>query len=354
MTYAEDLSFMKQALALAEQGTGLASPGARVGAILVKDGRILGQGFYRYDDVDHAEIQALDMAGPAAKGATLFTSLEPCSHVGRTPPCSTALIEAGVSRVVAAIEDQNPQVQGAGCRMLRAAGVDVECGLLGDEARRLNEAFFAFKREHRPFGILKIAMTLDGKIATASGESKWITGEDARSEVQNLRHSVDAIVTGSGTVLKDDPQLTDRTGKPRRRALLRVVLDRRGRLHDGLALWDLGPALVITENPNLNLKRAEVLHSSGGLKDLMHTLYLREIQSFMMECGPDLAYSALMEGMIDKVIAFVAPRIIGGQELSAVGGAGAPTLQQALRLEPLEVRRIGQDHVWTGYVHRNH
>src|ERR1041385_7531557 len=225
-----DVEYMREALELARQGLGLVSPGAMVGAILVRGVRIVGTGYYTYDDVLHAEIKALNEAGTEAQGATVYTTLEPCSHHGRTGPCAKALIDAGVSRVVTAMADPNPDIDGRGIAILRGAGIDVEVGVLEADAQRLNETFIVYKTYKRPFGILKIAMTLDGKIAARSGESKWITSEESRAQVQKLRHRVDAIVTGSGTYLKDKPELTDRTGLPRRRPLLRVVLDRRGRI----------------------------------------------------------------------------------------------------------------------------
>src|SRR5262249_2134753 len=229
----------------------------------------------------------------------------------RTPPCARALIEAGVERVVCAMEDPNPEVNGRGIAMLRAAGIRVQSGILDREARQLNEAFIVYKTERRPFGILKTAMTLDGKIATRSGESRWITSEESRAHVQTLRHRCDALITGSGTVLTDKPQLTDRSGRPRRRSLLRVILDRRGRIDN------FQDALLFRES----------------LARLSAELYSREIQSFLLECGPDLAFSALKSGIIDKIVAFVAPKIIGGREIPAVGGEGIESLAAAIPLQ---------------------
>ena len=311
---------------------GLTSPGAMVGAVVVKDDRVAGEGFYTYDGVHHAETIALKQAGPAARGATIYTSLEPCSHQGRTPPCARALIEAGVSRVVTAMQDPNPEVNGGGLAVLRNAGIQVECGVLEDEARRVNEAFITYKTEKRPFGILKLAMTLDGKIATRTGESRWITSEESRNLVHRLRHRCDALVTGSGTVLTDKPHLTDRSGVPRRRPLLRVVLDRRGRISD------FPDALIFRD----------------GLTALSAELYNREIQSFLMECGPDLAFSALRAGIIDKIIAFMAPRILGGREIPAIGGEGIEKLAEAIEVRDWNASASGPDLVITGYVHRNH
>src|SRR5207249_10102941 len=257
----DDLIYMRRALELAERGAGLTSPGAMAGAISVKDCAVIGEGYYTWDAIRHAEIIALEQAGAAARGATLYTSLEPCSHQGRTPPCAKALIDAGVARVVSAIQDPNPEVDGSGLAALREAGIRVECGMLEEEARRLNEAFIIYKTKRRPFGILKIAMTLDGKIATRYGESRWITSEASRTLVHQLRHQVDAVVTGSGTVIADRPQLTDRSGLPRRRPLLPVILDRRARVSDF---------------PGALLFR-------GSLEELAGRLRNMQIQSFLME-----------------------------------------------------------------------
>ena len=327
-----DTDYMRLALDLARKGKGLTSPGAMVGAVVVNDAKIVGEGFYTYDGVQHAEILALQQAGTSARGSTVYVSLEPCSHFGRTPPCAKALIEARVGRVVVAMQDPNPEVNGKGLQLLRDAGIDVQTGRMEAEARQLNEAFITYKTRQRPFGILKIAMTLDGKIATASGESQWITSEESRRQVHELRHACDAIVTGSGTLLKDNPQLTDRSGLPRRRELLRVVLDRRGR---------------VTNRP-------ELLVFSHGLEALAKELYERQIQSFVLECGPDLAFNAIQAGIIDKIVAFVAPKILGGRDIPGFGGTGIARLADAIRLSSLSVVTAGPDLVITSYVHRNH
>ena len=220
---------MRRAIDLALQGVGLVSPGAMVGAVVVKEDKVIGEA-HTWNGIDHAEVIALRHAGSAAYGATVYVSLQPCSHTGRTPPCAQALIDAGVTRVVTGMEDPNPVVNGHGLEMLKRAGIEVSSGILEDEARRANEAFIAFKTRGRAFGILKVAMTLDGKIATRTGESQWISSEESRAMGQSLRHAADAIVTGSGTFLKDRPQMTDRPGLPRRRELLRIVMDRRGQV----------------------------------------------------------------------------------------------------------------------------
>jgi diaminohydroxyphosphoribosylaminopyrimidine deaminase/5-amino-6-(5-phosphoribosylamino)uracil reductase len=328
----DDETYIRRTFELAEKGLGLTSPGAMVGAVIVKDGRIRGEGFYTYDGIRHAEVLALEQAGDAARGSTVYTNLEPCSHQGRTPPCAKALIAAGVQRVVTAMTDPDPRINGAGIAMLRNSGIDVQYGVLETEARRLNEAFITSKRHQRPFGILKIAMTLDAKIATRTGESKWITSEESRKSVHELRHRVDALVTGSGTVLADKPQLTDRSGLARRRPLLSVIMDRRGRVNDF---------------PGALLYRGELTELPAVLQD-------REIQSFLMECGPDLAFNALRAGIIDKLVIFVAPKILGGREIPAIGGDGLEKLSEAIPLGEWFVRQSGPDLVLTAYVYRDH
>jgi len=327
-----DADWIRRAIDLARQGAGLASPGALAGAVIVNNGRVAGEGFYTYDGVHHAEILALHEAGPAARGSTVYTSLEPCAHTGRTPPCAQALIDAGVARVVSAIQDPNPLVDGRGLTMLKQAGIDVQCGILQDEARRANEAFITYITRKRPFGVLKLAMTFDGKIATRLGESQWITSEESRRAGHHLRHEVDAVVTGSGTFLKDKPQMTDRTGRPRRRELLRVVLDRRGR---------------VGRPPGWLVFR-------GSLEELAAELYGREIQSILLECGPDLAFNAIRSGVVDKIVAFVAPKLLGGRETPAIGGPGAERLSEAVRLSDWTAATAGPDLVITAYVHGHH
>lgn len=331
-----DDEYILRSIDLAQQGTGLVSPGALVGAVIVKDDKVVGEGFYTWNGIDHAEVIALRQAGTAAKGATVYTSLEPCSHTGRTPPCAQALIDAGVARVVSAMEDPNPAVHGKGLGMLKQAGIEVLCGVKEDEARRANEAFITYKTRGRAFGILKVAMTLDGKIATRTGESQWITSEESRAMVQSMRHAADAIVTGSGTLLKDRPQMTDRTGLPRRRELLRIVMDRRGQIR--------------TNEPD----KSGWLAYRGTLEELAGEMQSREIQSFLLECGPDLAFNALQAGIIDKIVLFVAPKLLGGREVPAIGGAGIERLADAIRLEDCEILMAGPDFVITSYVHRNH
>ena len=345
---------MRRALELAEQGRGLASPGALVGAVVVRNGRILGEGFYTWDGIAHAETQALTAAGSDARNSTLYVTLEPCAHHGRTPPCVEGIVKAGVSRVVAATVDPNPEVNGAGLQALRNAGISVETGICEADARRVNEAFLYSVRNGRPFGVLKIAMTLDGKIATASGESQWITSKEARSRTHDIRHSADALLTGSGTILHDDPLMTDRSGGQRRRPLIRAVIDRRGRLVPQARIFSEPGVIVYTGVPHLNPGPGrEVVVGTTDLIEVTKDLAARGVQTTMIECGPDLAFDAIRGGIVDKIVAFLSPRIIGGREIPAFGGEGVGTLSEAFRLDNWEVEPVGPDLMITSYVHRN-
>ncbi len=349
-----DESCMRRAIELAREGQGLTSPGAMVGCVIVNKSEVVGEGVYTWDGVKHAEVLALEQAGEAARGATVYLNLEPCAHQGRTPPCVDALVAAGVARVVAAIEDPFPEVNGRGLEALRQADIEVECGLLGLEASRLNEVFIHRTSHDRPYGLLKVGMSLDGKIATASGESRWITSEDSRRIVHRLRHASDALLTGSGTILQDDPRLTDRSGLPRRRPLQRVVLDRRGRLHSGLKVFDDAGVLVYTQVPHLDLPPPhEAAVDITKLPDVARDLARRGFGSFMLECGPDLAFDALRHGIIDKLVVFLAPRIIGGREFPGVGGQGVAVLSDSVEISDWEVQEVGPDLMVTGYVHRD-
>jgi diaminohydroxyphosphoribosylaminopyrimidine deaminase / 5-amino-6-(5-phosphoribosylamino)uracil reductase len=361
-----DGRFMRHALDLAKRGRALASPNPMVGAVLVRDGQIVGEGFHRYAEKKHAETWALEQAGAAARGSTLFVTLEPCSHQGRTPPCTNQLIEAGVARVVAAMTDPNPLVGGNGLRSLRAAGLDVETGVCETEALKFNEAYCKFIQTRTPFVTLKAGMTLDGKIAQADGRSQWITQEASRQRVQQFRHESDAILTGIGTVLADNPRLTDRTGLPRRRPLLRVVLDTRLRLSPDSALVRSraeGDLLVFCSEQR-NAKRQHQLEACGvevlslattqgrmDLSALLAELGRRDITSVMIEAGPTLNFEALRSGCVHKMLCFVAPSILGGQSpLPLVGGEGFVRLDRSLPLRFASIEHVGDDLLIEAYV----
>ena len=353
---------MRRALALAAQGVGLVSPGPLVGCAIVNDRQqIVGEGFYVYDEIKHAETIALEQAGAAARGATAYISLEPHAHQGRTAPCTDALIKAGVGRVVAPIEDPNPKVSGRGFAHLREAGIEVCTGLLAAEAAQLNEAYIHFMRTGRPFVHLKMAVSLDGKVATAIGESQWITGEAARARAHEMRHQYDAIMVGGGTVRADDPLLTDRSGKPRRRPLVRVVIEQylRTSAESQLAqTTDAAPVIVFACDADtdaldaLRSRNVEVVAQGSALDltSVLDDLGKRSLQSVLVEGGPALAALLLEAALIDKVTFFVAPMIIGGQDaLSAIAGAGAEKITDAVQLERVEVRQHDRDVEITGY-----
>jgi diaminohydroxyphosphoribosylaminopyrimidine deaminase/5-amino-6-(5-phosphoribosylamino)uracil reductase len=375
-----DEQLMARALELARQGIGLTSPNPCVGALLVDEqGAVLGSDSYTYDGLKHAEMLALEQAGAQARGATLYLNLEPCSHQGRTPPCADALVAAGVRRVVAAMEDPNPQVSGKGFEKLRAAGIEVATGICEEEARQLNEAFARYIRSKTPLVTLKAAMTLDGKIAPPPGGSEnpsalgaagasfgWITSEAARAHVHELRHAMDAILVGVGTVIADDPLLTDRTGLPRRRPLLRVVLDSRLRLplDSRLAKTARGDALVFCsfaeEKKRQDLEgrgiRVEQVPLGGAdgrpdLKSIVRRLGEMEITSLLIEGGALVNWAALAAGIVDKAFLYYAPKILAGSgAVPFATGPGFRRMSEAAHLKRLRLHRFGEDFAVEGYL----
>ena len=359
-----DRQMMSRALALAARGAGLVSPGPLVGCVIVAaDGSVAGEGFYVYENLKHAETIALEQAGPRSIGGTAYVSLEPHAHHGRTPPCSDALIAAGIRRVVAPIEDPNPKVSGKGFEHLRAAGLEVVSDLMSDEARRLNEKYFHFMKTGRPFVHLKLATSLDGKIATHTGDSRWITGEESRARVQQLRHESDAILVGAGTAVSDDPLLTDRSGRARRRPLVRVVVDEDLKVssESQLVLTASDAPVLIFAGANADEAKSSQLSARGvemicdstngrDLKSVLANLGSREIQSVLVEGGAGVASALLEAELVDKVTFFIAPRIIGGREApNAIGGHGAERITDAIDLEDVEVSQCGGDYEITGY-----
>jgi diaminohydroxyphosphoribosylaminopyrimidine deaminase / 5-amino-6-(5-phosphoribosylamino)uracil reductase len=355
---------MARALELAARGAGQVSPGPLVGCVVAgRDGQVLGAGFYLFDDVKHAETLALEEAGARARGATAYVTLEPHAHTGRTPPCTEALIRAGIVRVVASIEDPNPLVSGRGFAELRKAGVELTVGVLAREAARLNEKYLHALRRGRPFVHLKLACSLDGRIATSTGHARWISGPESRARAHRMRHEYDAILVGAGTAAVDDPLLTDRSRLSRRRPLLRVVLDERLRLGPESQLARTAretPVLVFTSDQTDSRKVSEleacgveVLHAAGGGRDLLAVLgelRRREVQSLIIEGGAGVAGAFLRAGLVDKASFFVAPLILGADALGAVGGAGPLTVNEAARLRDVETHRHGDDVEITGYL----
>ena len=367
---------MEHALALARKGVGLASPNPTVGCVIVKDGAILGEGFHQYDWRDHAEIVALKQAGERARGATAFVTLEPCNHTGRTGPCSEALINAGIARVVAAMEDPNPKTRGGGFARLRAAGVDAETGELGAEAQKLNEAFACWITTKKPFVTLKSALTLDGQLALApihhskkapasevgryKGAGRWISSEESRAEVQRMRHASDALLTGIGTILADDPFLTDRSGLERRRRLLRVVLDAKLRLSPKARIVQTADAdLLVFTGASLKSPKARALQSAGvelvhtkprggkiDLQAVLEELGQRDILSVLLEAGSRLNGEALAAGAVNKLVLFYAPKLAGHTNVPFVS---APT-GSLPSLRFVSFRQLGPDVALEAYL----
>ena len=363
---------MEHALALARKGTGLASPNPMVGCVIVREGQIVGEGFHQFEWRDHAEIVALKSAGEKARGATLYVTLEPCNHTGRTGPCTEPIIAAGVQRVVAAMDDPNPVNSGRGFERLRAAGVEVFTGVCEEEARRLNESFACWIRTKKPFVTLKSAMTLDGQLALpgaqmkylrktrAAGESRWITSEESRAEVHRMRHASDALLTGIGTIHVDDPLLSDRSGLPRRRRLLRVILDCKLSLSRFSRIVEAAEDdLLVFTNAPLSYQRARMLMKEGvevihaRAKDnrinwevVLTELGRRDMLSVLLEAGPTMNGAALAAGVVHKLFLFYAPKIAGE---SRVPFALAPKLNLP-PLRDIRTQQFGPDIAIEAYL----
>src|SRR6202161_568924 len=377
-----DEHFLRRALDLARQGIGLASPNPHVGAVIVDaQGNIAGTGIYTYQGVKHAEVLALEQAGDKARGGTLYINLEPHAHQGRTPPCTNALIAAGIHRVVASMPDPNPKVSGQGFEKLRASGVLVEVGGLEEQARRLNEAFARYIRHSTPLVTLKAAMTLDGKIAPPPSDvlerqdgvppGGWLTSEVARAHVQELRHQNDALIIGAGTILSDNPLLTDRSGRPRRRPVLRVILDSRLRLPLGSRLVQNAAAdrnsdvLVFCaaadeqkkaqlEQLGIRVETIPTVEADGrpDLPTILRRLGQLEITSVMIEGGATVNWAALASNVVDKVFLYYGPKILAGfGSIPFAAGVGFPHLSQAAQVKHIQLHRFGEDFAVEGYVH---
>ncbi|WGV27844.1 bifunctional diaminohydroxyphosphoribosylaminopyrimidine deaminase/5-amino-6-(5-phosphoribosylamino)uracil reductase RibD [Halotia branconii] len=354
-----DYRMMQRCLELARRALGRTSPNPLVGAVIVKDGEIVGEGFHPRAGEPHAEVFALKAAGDLARGATVYVSLEPCNHYGRTPPCSEGLIAAGVAKVVVGMVDPNPLVAGGGIARLRAAGVEVLVGVEAEACQRLNEAFAHRILYKQPLGILKYAMTLDGKIATTSGHSAWVTNQDARSEVHQLRAACDAIIVGGNTVRQDNPYLTSHQVEAHNP--LRVVMSRHLNLPEDARVWNTAaaPTLVLTElgsSPDfqkfLLAQGVEVVELTSLTPEAAMTdLYERGFCSVLWECGGTLAASAIAQGAVQKILAFIAPKIIGGSDApTPVGDLGLTTMTEALSLERVRWRVVGSDCLVEGYL----
>jgi diaminohydroxyphosphoribosylaminopyrimidine deaminase/5-amino-6-(5-phosphoribosylamino)uracil reductase len=358
-----DIELSHRALELASDGIGLVSPNPLVGCVIVSaDGEIVGEGTYVYDNVTHAELIALEQAGDRAKGGTAYVSLEPHSHHGKTPPCTEALINAGIRRVVCPIEDPNPLVSGRGFEALRNAGVEVVTGILAHEAAKQNEKFICWHKKQRPFVHLKLAMSIDGRISIDNSVSTALSGSGGRERVQALRHEYDSILIGGNTAVVDNPHLTDRSSGPRRRPLIRIVLDNQLRTapDSNLAITAVQTPTIIFTNSRDQAKIAalrdvgvEVIQSQSGGRDLngvLAELKTRNLQSVLVEGGSEVAGSFCDARLVDKITFIAAPVIIGGREApNAIGGAGADSIAESMRLTDISVTTCGDDFEITGY-----
>ena len=365
---AAHIAFMQRTLKLARQAKGRTSPNPLVGAVIVKDGKIIGEGYHQKAGTPHAEIHALNAAGENAKGATLYTTLEPCCHWGRTPPCTEALMRAGITDVYIAAVDPNPSVAGKGARQLEKAGISIHVGVCKQEAEKLNEVHTKYIQTGLPFVILKVAMSLDGKIATTTGESQWITSEASRQRGHEIRDEVDAILVGRGTVERDNPALTTRLqGNRQGQDAIRIVMDSRARTPTDARIFNAesSAGVIVAVTPEAPSENVEALENSGAevitvpeangsvcFTSLMEILGKREITSILIEGGGEINASAIAAGIVDKVMCFVAPIIIGGRNAPGpIGGVGVSSLADVPRLQEVRITQIlDSDVLIEGYL----
>lgn len=358
-----DEDYMGIALDLAKKGKGKVNPNPLVGAVIVKDGKIIGKGYHERYGKEHAEINAFNSLEENPKDATMYVTLEPCSHYGKTPPCVDKIIENNIRRVVIGSVDDNPLVSGKGIKKLKDAGIEVTVGILEDECKRLNEVFIKYISEKKPFVVLKSAMSLDGKISTYSGESKWITGENSRKEVHKLRNELTGILVGVDTVIKDNPKLTCRLKNGRNP--IRIIVDSTLRIpiSSEVIRYDEARTIIATtefadKDKILELEKKEIeviiaksKNNRVDLKDLMMKLYELNIDSILLEGGATLNFSALKENIVDKIQIYIALKIIGGEKSKTpVGGQGIEELKKAFKIKDLTSRVVGEDILLEGYI----
>jgi diaminohydroxyphosphoribosylaminopyrimidine deaminase/5-amino-6-(5-phosphoribosylamino)uracil reductase len=362
--------YMRMALSLGKRGLGSASPNPMVGAVLVKGKHIVGKGYHKKAGLFHAEIVAINEAKEEARGATLFVNLEPCAHVGKTPPCVEAVVRAGIKKVVVSMLDPNPRVNGKGVEALRNAGIDVKVGLLEEEAKKLNEAFMVNMEKKRPFFIMKAAVSLDGKIATKTCDSKWISNEQSRRHVNQLRSVMDGVMVGINTVISDNPLLVPKVAKPKK-IPIRIILDSKLRIPlscDVVKTAEKYPTWIFASEDSrhdkeirlksLGLDVIRVPKDDNGRVSLKHVcdnLHQREMQSVLVEGGGELNSGLLKEGLLDKILLFYAPILIGGKNaLNLIGGKGIDFLRDAHKLDVVTVKRFKEDIYVEAYVHRDY
>jgi len=360
-----DEDFMQMALDLARKGEGFTSPNPMVGAIVVRDGQVVGRGYHEKVGGPHAEVHAIDDAGSAAVGGTLYVTLEPCNHAGRTPPCTHKILKAGIRRLVAAMTDPNPTVTGGGVRMLSENGVEVSVGICEAAARRLNEVYLKYIRTRSPFVILKCAATMDGRIATRTGDSRWVTGKKAREYVHQLRHAADGILVGINTVIADDPSLTARLPGGGGRDPVRIILDTHLRISPEARVLKLpsGSDTILITGGGVSAERLAAIErpgvrvlpmtEAGGVIDLqalINRLGEMGLCSLLIEGGSRVAGAALRARIVDKICFFYAPKILGGDDgVPICSGRSPERMREAIALCHLEVRRFGEDVMIEGY-----
>ena len=363
-----DNRFMRRAVALARKGGGWVNPNPLVGAVLVREGEIVGEGYHEYFGAPHAEVNAIHNAGKKAAGATMFVTLEPCSHHGKTPPCTDLILQSGIRKVVIGTLDPNPLVNGKGMKILKDKGLEVTSGCLEEEIRKMNEPFNKFILTGLPFCVLKTAMSLDGKIATSSGESRWISGEASRNYSHGLRNRYSSIMAGINTVILDDPSLNTRISGKNQHHPLKVIVDTFARIPlEAKVLKDNPQLTILAVSPEADKEKTKEIERLGAqvlvcpmknnridLTFLTRSLGSMGIDSILLEGGSTLAFNALQEEVVDKVICMIAPKIIGGENAKTpVGGAGIAHLADAFRLDHLTVKRLKEDIIIEGYIIKN-
>lgn len=358
--------YMRRALKLAEKGIGYTNPNPLVGAVIVKNGKVIGEGYHMKYGGNHAEVNAFLNATQDVKNATLYVNLEPCSHFGKTPPCANAIVQKGIKKVFIGLMDPNPKVAGKGIEILRRSGIEVVVGLLEDECKKLNEIFLKYITTNLPFCILKTAMTLDGKIASYTGNSKWVTNELSRKHVHELRHKVSAIMVGIGTVITDDPQLNVRLEGKISIDPIKIIVDSTGKipLSSKVLNVNLSTKTILATTKRASEDKLEILKEMGieililpqknnrvDLSYLMKALGERNIDSVLLEGGSELNFSAIEEGIVDKVLTFISPKIIGGKSSKTpVGGNGIALMSDAIKVNNIEIHKFGDDFMLEGYL----
>lgn len=361
----DDIRYIRRALALARRGAGWVNPNPMVGAVVVKDNRIIGEGYHEYFGGQHSEINSILKASESVEGSTLYSTLEPCNHQGKTPPCTQRILESKITKVVIGLMDPNPSVEGHGTEFLKSHGIEVTSGVLADEISVLNEIFLKFVTQRKPFVLLKSAMTLDGKIATVANASRWITGSSSREKVHRLRQELSSVLIGVNSVIVDDPMLNVRLDGKKWRNPFKIIADTHARIPLTAKVLSHEPQLTILATSSLapeekikRLKRLGVQVLNCPLMDdridlnwLMGALAAMDIDSVMIEGGSTLAFSALKSGIVDKIINFIAPKLLGGKAApSPLGGEGIASMNEAVRVRNWKMQKLGEDFVVEGYV----